>query len=65
MGKHKGEPDRDLDKAIDKAAKKALNHGGPGKYVVDHIDVTVVSDPGAAPGNNPIRDYIVTLDGPQ
>jgi hypothetical protein len=66
MAKHTGEADRDLDNAIHNAAKKALDHpnGGPGKYVVDEIQVNVVRDAAAAPGSNPIRDYIVTVSRP-
>jgi hypothetical protein len=65
MGKHTGQAHRDLDKAIDNAADQALRDAGPGTYVIDKIDVNVhVGGPGAAPGTNPIRDYIVTLAGP-
>ena len=64
MGKHTGQAHRDLDKAIDNAAQKALDEQGPGEYEIDKIMVNVNRNPGGAPGTNPIRDYIVTIARP-
>jgi hypothetical protein len=49
--KHEGHG-QDFRAAADNAAEKAKNAQGPGKYVVDEIEVDVV---------NPIRDYKVVL----
>jgi hypothetical protein len=67
MAKHKGEPRRKWDEAVDSAAQKALNQSGAGRYVIDEIEVNVErAQPGggASPGTNPIRDYRITLEGP-
>lgn len=61
MGKHTGQGHREWDKAVENAAQEALAREGDGVYVVDHIQVHVEKNPNAAPGGNPIRDYIVTL----
>ena len=66
MPKHKGAPHRDWDKAVDNAADKALQASGPGTYVLVEAEVTVArAAAGEAPGHNPIRDYRITLEGPQ
>jgi hypothetical protein len=65
MGKHKGDPDRHFEPAVEKAAEKALREAGPGNYTIATIEVTVHrAEAGEAPGNNPMSDYRITLDGP-
>jgi hypothetical protein len=64
MGKHTGQGKPVFHDAVDSAAAEALAREGDGIYVIDHIQVHVEKNPAAPPGQNPIRDYIVTLTKP-
>jgi hypothetical protein len=57
MGKHKGDPNENWPNAVKSAADKAFKDAGPGNYTLHTEEVD-------RPGASPIRDYIVTLDGP-
>lgn len=65
MAKHEGEKKRDFNDAVESAAGKALHDAGPGKYVFDSVILGEEAEAGPAPDTVPIRDYKVTLDGPQ
>jgi hypothetical protein len=68
LPKYKSSPGhRDLDKAVDNAAQKALDGSGPGAYTVEIVVNVDRASADATPEElelNPIRDYIVTLTGP-
>jgi hypothetical protein len=68
MPKYKSSPGhRDLDKAVDSAAQKALEGSGPGAYtaeIVVNVDRAAEDATAEELELNPIRDYIVTLTGP-
>ena len=63
MGKHKGQKDSDWTKAVKSAADQVVADGAPeGNYTLE-TEFVPKQQAGAAPAR-PIRDYIVTLDGP-
>jgi len=62
MGRYKGQPKKDWAEAVKSAADKATaDRAEPGTYTLE-TEREEIEDSEA--GMAPIRDYIVTLDGP-
>jgi hypothetical protein len=65
MGNHTGQKDRDWAKAVKSAADEAKKAGdyNPKKAGAYNLTTQIIEQP--QPDLAPIREYIVTLDGPK